>query len=138
MNASTHVFFNGLQEMLDYPSIKLGHTEFTPLSLAKILIWLFLVLVLQYFLRGLIAQRVLKRTRLDAPLQYAISRFVGYVFVAIGFYVALPVNSVDLGSLAVIAGTVGVGLAVIHPASRPTSFRPGAGQERLPFAAPAA
>lgn len=119
MNASTNVFFNGLQQMLDYPLIKFGHTEFTPLSLAKIMIWLLLVLVLQYFLRGLVAQRILKRTRLDAPLQYAISRFVGYVFVLIGFYIALQVNGVDLSSLAVIAGAVGVGLGfglqnVIH------------------------
>ena len=102
MNASTNVFFNGLQEMLDYPLIKFGHTEFTPLSLAKILFWLFLVLVLQYFLRGLIAQRVLKRTRLDAPVQYAISRFAGYVFVAIGIYVALQGNGVDLRNGATI------------------------------------
>jgi small-conductance mechanosensitive channel len=119
MNTSTNVFFNGLQQVFDYPLIKFGHIEFTPLSLAKVLMWLFLVLVLQYFLRRLVAQRVLKHTRLDAPLQYAISRFAGYVFVAIGFYVALQVNGVDLSSLAVIAGAIGVGLGfglqnVIH------------------------
>lgn len=119
MNTSTNVFFNGLQQVFDYPLIKFGHTEFTPLSLAKVLMWLFLVLVLQYFLRRLVAQRVLRHTRLDAPLQYAISRFAGYVFVAIGFYVALQVNGVDLSSLAVIAGAIEVGLGfglqnVIH------------------------
>jgi small-conductance mechanosensitive channel len=119
MNASTNVFFTRLQEILDYPLVKFGHTEFTPLSLAKVLLWLLLVLVLQYFLRRLVVQRVLKHTRLDAPLQYAISRFAGYVFVAIGFYIALQVNGVDLSSLAVIAGAIGVGLGfglqnVIH------------------------
>ena len=110
MNTSTNVFFGGLQQILDYPLIKFGQTEFTPLSIAKILAWLMLVLVLQYFLRGMIIQRVLKRTRLDAPLQFAIGKFAGYVFVALGFYVALQVNGVDLSSLAVIAGALGVGL----------------------------
>jgi len=110
MNASTNVFFRGFQEVLEYPLIKFGGTEFTPFSLAKILFWLALVLVLQYFLRRLVVQRVLKRTRLDASLQYAISKFIGYLFVALGFYVALQVNGVDLSSLAVIAGAIGVGL----------------------------
>ncbi len=110
MNTSTNVFFTGLQEVLDYPLVKFGRTEFTPLSVAKILIWLCLVLVVQYFLRQLVVQRVLKRTRLDASLQYAISKFLGYLFVALGFYIALQVNGVDLSSLAVIAGAIGVGL----------------------------
>jgi small-conductance mechanosensitive channel len=119
MNSSINDIFNNLQRLLDYPLIKFGHTEFTPLTLAKILIWLVVVLVLQYFLRGLVAERVLKRTRLDASLQYAISRFLGYVFVAVGCYVALQANGVDLSSLAVIAGAIGVGLGfglqnVIH------------------------
>lgn len=110
MNTSTNVLFSGLQQVLDYPLVKFGPTEFTPLSLAKIAFWLMLVLALQYFLRRMIVQRLLKRTRLDAPLQFAIGRFVGYVFVALGFYVALQVNGVDLSSLAVIAGALGVGL----------------------------
>jgi small-conductance mechanosensitive channel len=110
MNGSSNVLFGRLQEILDYPLIKFGNTQFTPLTLAKIAIWLLLVLVLQYVLRAMIIQRVLKRTRMDAPLQFAIGKFAGYVFVALGFYVALQVNGVDLSSLAVLAGAVGVGL----------------------------
>ncbi len=110
MNGSTNVLFSGLQQVLDYPLLKFGQTEFTPLSLAKILVWLVLVLALQYFLRVLVVQRVLKRTRMDAPLQYAIGKFAGYLFIAVGFYIALQVNGIDLSSLAVIAGAVGVGL----------------------------
>jgi small-conductance mechanosensitive channel len=110
MNGSTNVFFRGLQEVLEYPLIKFGGTAFTPLSITKILFWLALVLVLQYFLRRLVVQRVLKRTRLDVSLQYAISKFIGYTCVALGFYIALQVNGVDLSSLAVIMGAIGVGL----------------------------
>jgi len=107
---STNVFFSGLQRILDYPLVKLGKTEFTPLSLANILMWLVLVLVLGYLLRAMVVQRVLKHSRLDASLQYAIGKFVGYLFVGLGFYIALQVNGVDLSSLAVLAGAIGVGI----------------------------
>jgi small-conductance mechanosensitive channel len=110
MNTSTNVLLAGLEQVLDYPLIKFGHTEFTPLSFAKIVFWLILVIVVQYFLRRMVVQRVLKRTRMDAALQYAIGKFVGYVFVALGVYIAFQVNGVDLSSLAVIAGALGVGL----------------------------
>ena len=43
-------------------------------------------------------------------MQYAVSKIGGYLFIAIGFYVALKLVGIDLSSLAVIAGAIGVGL----------------------------
>jgi small-conductance mechanosensitive channel len=39
-----------------------------------------------------------------------VSKIGGYIFIAIGFYVALKLVGIDLSSLAVVAGAIGVGL----------------------------
>ncbi|MDD3179279.1 MAG: mechanosensitive ion channel [Opitutaceae bacterium] len=55
--------------------------------------------------------RSLRAAPVNPPgLQFAIAKFFSYVFVTLGFYIALLVNGVDLSSLAVIAGALGVGL----------------------------
>lgn len=53
---------------------------------------------------------MLARTHLEPDLQYAISRFVGYCFIALGFFFAFKIVHLDLSSLAVIVGGLGVGI----------------------------
>ena len=43
-------------------------------------------------------------------MQYAVGKIAGYLFIAVGFYVALKVIGIDLSSLAFLAGAIGVGL----------------------------
>jgi len=95
---------------LHYPLIDLGESSITALMILKIVFWLAFVLVLNAAVCRLIVDRVLARTRFDPSLRFAISRIFGYLFIALGFYVALLVNGVNLSSLAVIAGALGVGL----------------------------
>lgn len=68
------------------------------------------MLVVNWLLRQFIVHRLLKRTRFDTSLQYGIGKIAGYVFVTLGFFIALEVNGVNLSSLAVIAGAIGVGV----------------------------
>lgn len=99
-----------LTTWLDYPLVKLGESSFTVLSLFKIFFWMTGLVVVNSLLRRLVVQRVLARTRFDHGVQFAVSRIFGYVFLTLGAYIALLVNGVDLSSLAVIAGALGIGL----------------------------
>jgi len=95
---------------LDYPLLKLGNSTITPLSLGTLVFWIAAIFVLNSVLRRFIVQRLLQRTRFEPSVQFAISRIFGYAFITLGVYVALLVNGVNLSSLAVIAGALGVGL----------------------------
>jgi small-conductance mechanosensitive channel len=95
---------------LKRPILDIGDSAVTALSLVKIGFWLVLVLALNILARRLLVSRLLRRTHLDPGLQFAITRISGYVFVTLGFYVALVVSGIDLSSLAVIAGALGVGI----------------------------
>jgi small-conductance mechanosensitive channel len=99
-----------LEPMLNYPLVQLSNTTLT-LSLIITLLLLFAaVVILQYVIRRHLLRRVLAQTRMDMALQYAISKIVGYLVAVLGFYVSLQMVGIDLSSLAIIAGAVGVGL----------------------------
>ena len=69
-----------------------------------------LVIVGEHLLRRRVTMRVLRRTHIDAGLQYAIARISGYVFIVFGFYLALNAVGINLNSLAVVAGAIGIGI----------------------------
>jgi small-conductance mechanosensitive channel len=85
----------------------------SPITVASILFLLFafvFVIVMERMLRRQVLVRVLGRTRFDPSLQFAVARFTGYLFIVLGFYVSLQLVGIDLSSLAILAGAVGVGI----------------------------
>ncbi len=110
MNTSAKALDNDLMHVLYYPLIKLGDSDITLVTLFKFLCLVILVFVLERVLRMILVRRFLQRTHLHPSMQYGLGKIVGYIFIFIGFYVALKMVGIDLSSLAVIAGAIGVGL----------------------------
>ena len=99
-----------VESWFDYPLLRLGDQTITVLTIAKIFLWITGIIVLNILFQRMILRRVLKHTRLALGLQFAIAKIFGYTVVVLGFYVALVANGVNLSSLAVVAGALGLGL----------------------------
>lgn len=99
-----------VQSWLSHPLGKLGDSTLTLGGVLELLVLLTIVLILERVLRHVLVNRVLSRTKLDPPLRFAIGRFVGYLFIALGFVLALNNVGINLSSLTVVAGAVGIGL----------------------------
>lgn len=110
MNPTLDDVLAALMRVLEFPLITFGNTELTLLGIIKFFSLIALVFVTEYFLRRYFILRVLGRTHLDRSLQYAVSKMAGYMIIAVGLYVAFKVVGLDLSSLAVVAGAIGVGL----------------------------
>lgn len=102
--------FSEWWDLLDVPLFHLGNNPVSALSLLQFVLLGALIVIAEVVMRRLIVQRVLARTHLDEGMRFAIARIAGYLFIALGFYVALKVVGIDLSSLAVLAGAIGVGL----------------------------
>lgn len=100
----------GFQTIITYPLVELGGNEFNLKIIFKLVVLMALVLVAERYLRRILRRRVLARTKLEPDLQYAVSRFAGYCFIAIGFFFAFRAIHLDLSALAVIVGALGVGI----------------------------
>ncbi|MEO6034467.1 MAG: mechanosensitive ion channel domain-containing protein [Verrucomicrobiota bacterium] len=110
MNKPLGEFWAEIQQVLGYSLLKLGDSTLTVGGLLKLCVLIVLIFVLERFIRRMLMRRILRRTHFDSSLQYAISRFVGYCFITLGCFVALKTVGLDLSSLAVIAGAVGIGV----------------------------
>ncbi len=109
MNDAFDQFWTHVKEIVNY-QFTLGKSVLTLGSVIELLVLLVVVLVLERFLRRFLKRRVLVHTHLEPDLQFALSRFIGYCFIIIGFFVAFNLASIDLSSLAIIAGGLGVGI----------------------------
>ena len=97
-----------LQRILDYPL--LPRSGITVASLLVLIVLLGLVIVGERLIRRHFLMRILRRTHLNAGLQFTLARILGYLMLALGFYISFQTVGVNLSSLAVLAGAVGVGL----------------------------
>lgn len=103
-------FFQTLVHWLHQPLFSIGLKEVTLFGLIGLLILLLLVVIGQKLFCRFVVRRILAKTKLDASLCYGIERIVGYLLILLGCYVALQMVGIDLSSLAVLAGAIGVGL----------------------------
>jgi small-conductance mechanosensitive channel len=110
MNAHSQQFLNEPLRILNYPLMKLGDSSLTLVAVLKFLCIIALVFAAERTVRRHLVRRFLQRTHLEPALQYAVGKIAGYLFIALGFYIALKLVGIDLSSLAVLAGAVGVGL----------------------------
>jgi small-conductance mechanosensitive channel len=110
MNQALADLFDRIVKVLNYPLFKLSDASITLSTLLKLALLVALVLMGERLLRRQLLRRLLHRTRLTPSLQFAITRLTGYAFIALGCYVALQLVGINLTSLAVIAGAIGIGL----------------------------
>lgn len=100
----------GLSQLLNTPLIMAGKNQF---SLATIVFLIILLLGVFFSSRALsewIKQRLLMRLGFDTGTRETIAALIGYVLAALGFVIVLQTAGLDLSSLAVLAGVLGIGL----------------------------
>jgi len=94
--------------VIDYPIFP--SSGITVASLLVLILLVGLVILGERIIRRYFVTRLLQRTHLEPAMQFALARVIGYALLALGFYISLQMVGVNLSSLAIIAGAVGVGL----------------------------
>lgn len=97
---------------LSQPVLKLGNTTLTWWSLIYISVLIIALLITTGRLQRLIVRQATTRTNLDVGATHGISTIVRFVVIGLGFLVILQSAGVDLSSLTIMAGAIGLGLTV--------------------------
>ncbi len=103
-------YLNPVFELLNYNLFTLGDAKITPLSILYILLFSLVLIYVSTKLRDLLIRKLLKKTRLDVGAQTAVGTIVRYVVLLIGFLIIIQTVGIDLTTLNVLAGAVGVGI----------------------------
>lgn len=102
--------FRQVQEFLRYPIFSLGSTAFTLWTLAYLVVLLVLLVTLSNRIKSWIADRLLASRGMDLGVRLAVGSLVRYAVLTVGFMIILQSAGVDLSTLTVFAGAVGIGL----------------------------
>lgn len=94
----------------DHAYFHLGDSSVTPSFLVKAVLLLALVVLFSTMTRRLLLRRVLVHFPINKGQQDAIARFAGYLVFALWLVIALQVLGVNLSSLAVVGGALGIGI----------------------------
>ena len=96
--------------LLTYPLFTVGDASFSASSLLKLVGVLFLILWIGRMVRRVLLKRVFPRLGIDTGLAHALSNITNYVVIFFGLLVALQASGINLGTLTVLFGALGVGI----------------------------
>ena len=98
-----------VKRLLTQSFITLGNTPITPVLIGTVILFLVLV-TMGSALSKRFVRRLLSRTHLDQGQRYAIEVGTGYLVFTVGLLIFLQSAGLNLSSLAVVGGAIGVGV----------------------------
>jgi small-conductance mechanosensitive channel len=98
--------------LLNYNLFALGDAKITPLSIIYLLLLSAVLVYISRRIGDLLLKRVLQRTGLDIGAQQAIGTITRYFILFVGFLIILQTVGINLTTLNVLAGAVGIGIGL--------------------------
>jgi small-conductance mechanosensitive channel len=99
-----------IRAVLDIPLLKLGGTEITLWSFLYFILLLTLLYYIADKVRGLLVRRVLAHTNMGIGAQQAVAAITRYVVLFLGLLIILQTVGINLTTLNVLAGAIGIGV----------------------------
>lgn len=87
-----------------------GDESISLISILQVILWLLIVIFLAGAMRNFLKRRLLVRLRIDEGNREAIATIISYAIGTLGCLIVLHTNGLDLNSLAVVAGGLGIGI----------------------------
>ena len=99
-----------ISDVLARPYFQVGELSISPFFLIQVVVFLLVLVFASRFVDRLLRTRVLIRTAMDPGQRYAVSRFASYAVFVVGLVVGLQSLGVNLNTLTVFGGALGIGI----------------------------
>ncbi len=100
------------QHVLTYQIVHIGKLSINLLFLIKTAIFIAILILLSRLLQKFVVGRLLSRIHIAEAQRFALGRFITYAFFLVGVFVGVQSLGVNLNSLVVLGGAVGVGVGL--------------------------
>ena len=102
----------GTRRILLYSIFKVGALSITPLFLLKATAFVVGLVIVSRLVQRFLVNRLFRHFNMAESLKFAFGRFATYLFFTVGLFVGLQSLGVNLNSLIVFGGAVGVGVGL--------------------------
>ncbi len=99
-----------LKHYLDYPILEVGSLSITTWLLIYFSVGIFLLFYLSGWLKRLLVNRILVRYTTELGVRQAIATITRYIIVFVGLLIIFQTAGIDLSTLTVLAGALGIGI----------------------------
>jgi small-conductance mechanosensitive channel len=99
-----------IKDFLDIPLFRVGESHLTLWSLLYAIVFLVLLFYVTAKLRSLIVDQILAKRNVEVGVRQAMGSIIRYVVIAIGTIVILQAAGIDLSTLTILAGALGIGV----------------------------
>ncbi|WP_263382758.1 mechanosensitive ion channel family protein [Granulicella arctica] len=100
------------RHLILYTFFKIGPLPITPLFLAKAAVFLALLITISHMVQRLLLGRLFRHLHISEAQKFALGRFATYLLFLGGLFIGLQSLGVNLSSLVVFGGAVGVGVGL--------------------------
>jgi len=99
-----------IQQIFTMPIFNIGSNQFSLKSIASIAFLFVITFILARLVSQIIKRSILATLRLDRGLQEAITSIINYLLLTLGVIIVLQTAGINLSSITVVAGVLGIGL----------------------------
>jgi small-conductance mechanosensitive channel len=105
-----HAVYTYLKDVLDVRLFVLGGTEFTLWTILYLVVLVVVLVFVSRYLKRWLVNHVLGRRQFELGTRQAIASIFQYLFVFVGLLIILSTAGIDLTTVNVLAGAVGIGV----------------------------
>jgi len=110
LSETGHDWYAASYTWLTEPLFTVGKESFSAANILKLLLFVIVLIWASRGLRRFLASRVLPGLKIDPGTSYALANLVSYCVMTVGLLVGLQTSGVNLSTLTVIFGALGVGI----------------------------
>jgi len=103
-------FFIKIKQFLDFPVTTIGGTELTLWTIVYLFFLLFLLFYITGKIRRWVIYRLLSKSKIDLGVRIAVGTIFRYIILVVGFVIVLQTVGIDLSTLTILAGALGIGI----------------------------
>lgn len=102
--------FEWIKAMWNTELLKLGENAMTVRSFSMVILSLFLLFYLSSLLKRILVRKVFPRYSIDIGVSQSIATIIRYTIVIIGIYIILQTSGINLSSMGLLFGALGIGI----------------------------
>lgn len=102
--------WEGIAQFLDTPIFRVGESHVTLWTFLYMVLWVMVLVYVAGKIRRLVERGILSRSRMDFSARQAVATVIQYVLVILGVLIIMQTAGIDLTTLNVLAGAVGIGV----------------------------